>query len=41
MAYTKFTQTGSTTSANLGFEIKLWGLPDEELAEIKRSLEET
>ncbi len=41
MAYAKFTQTGNTTGANLGFETKLWGLPDEELAEIKRSLKET
>ncbi len=28
MAYTKFTQTGNTTGANLGFESKLWAAAD-------------
>ncbi len=28
MAYTKFTQTGNTTGANLGFEAKLWAAAD-------------
>lgn len=28
MAYTKFTQTGNTTGANLGFETKLWAAAD-------------
>ncbi|GAG00460.1 unnamed protein product, partial [marine sediment metagenome] len=28
MAYTKFSQTGNTTGANLGFETKLWAAAD-------------